>query len=105
LARFEDDEYDRMDPSRVGNPWYVTTLWHAQYLLEANQLERSRSIVEWVKDRMTSTGVLSEQFDADTLQSISVAPLAWSQAEYLSTLLDMITEREPGTAPVSEDKV
>lgn len=92
LARFQDDEYDRADPSRVGNPWYVTTLWYAQYLLETNKPAESRTIVDWVQSRMTSTGVLSEQFHPDTLASISVAPLAWSQAEYLSTLLDMITE-------------
>lgn len=92
LARFENDEYYRDDPSKVGNPWYVSTLWYAQYLLETNQPDKSRTIVEWVQSRMTSTGVLSEQFHPDTLTSVSVAPLAWSQAEYLSTLLDTITE-------------
>ena len=94
LARFENDEYDRGDPKRVGNPWYVTTLWYAQYLLETDRKDEFQSIVKWVQGRMSMTGGLAEQFDPDTLASISVAPLAWSQAEYLSTLLDMITEPE-----------
>lgn len=89
LARFVNDEYDRSDPTRVGNPWYVTTLWYAQYLLESGKDSEALSTIAWVRDQMATSGILSEQFDPDTLSPISVAPLAWSHAEYMSALLDL----------------
>lgn len=90
IARFEDDEYDRFDPSRVGNPWFIASLWIGQHALELNNSAEAEEILRWVQSRMLSTGVLSEQFDPDTLHFISVAPLAWSQAEYVNCLLDLL---------------
>ena len=90
LARFENDEYDRFDPSRVGNPWYLTTLWSAQHAIEQNNLTEAYDLLRWTRDQMLSSGVLAEQFDPDPLKFISVAPLAWSQAEYVNCLLDTI---------------
>lgn len=97
LARFENDEYDRFDPSRVGNPWFITTLWRAQYCLETNGRDEALERLSWVKGRMTSTGTLAEQFDPDTLAPISVSPLTWSQAEYVSCLLDFINNNTTGS--------
>lgn len=90
LARFEDDEYDRFDPTKVGNPWYLTTLWLAQHAIEQNRTDDALSIIRWVRDQMLPTGVLAEQFDPVTMEYISVAPLAWSQAEYVNCLLDTL---------------
>lgn len=91
LARFENDEYDRFDPTRVGNPWYLTTLWTAQHAIESNDSARAYDIIRWVQSQMLPTGVLAEQFDPDSLRFISVAPLAWSQAEFVSCLLDTLS--------------
>lgn len=90
LARFEDDEYDRFDPTKVGNPWYLATLWLAQHSIEQDDTPKALEIIGWVRDQMLNTGVLAEQFDPDSLKFISVAPLAWSQAEYVNCLLDIL---------------
>ena len=89
-ARFANDEYYRFDSSRVGNPWHVTTLWYAQYLFEIDKVDEALEIINWVQSRMMNTGVLPEQFDPDTLNAVSVAPLTWSQAEFVNCLLDSI---------------
>ena len=39
-----------------------------------------------------STGVMSEQIDPITNEIISPAPLTWTHAEYVATLLDMIAK-------------
>jgi len=90
IARFVDDEYDRYDPARVGNPWPICTLWQAQYALELNDEPRAMELIDWVRDLMTPTGTLPEQLHPDTLEPISVMPLTWTQAEYINTLLDSI---------------
>lgn len=89
LARYEDDNYLRVDQSMTGNPWYITGLWIAQYYLETDQKEKALTILRWCKDSALTTGVLSEQYNPDTGEMLSVAPLIWSQAEYVSTLLDL----------------
>jgi GH15 family glucan-1,4-alpha-glucosidase len=90
LARFVNDEYDRKNPEHVGNPWFVTTLWMAQYLLEIGDREGAQKLLDWATSKMLSSGTLSEQLDPETEDFISVAPLTWSQAEYLSTVLDFL---------------
>jgi GH15 family glucan-1,4-alpha-glucosidase len=90
--RYENDTYRRSDEQSLGNVWFVTSLWMAQYYLETNRHEEAKKIIDWARDSMWPTGVLSEQVDPVSGEEISVAPLAWSQAEYLSTLLDTIIE-------------
>lgn len=93
IPRYEHDSYRRSNDSSLGNWWFVTTLWLAQYYLEVGHLDRGENIVKWVRDHMWATGVLSEQIDPITRDELSVAPLNWSQAEYVSTLLDTVTEK------------
>lgn len=90
VARFTDDEYFRISDSLPGNPWFVTTLWMAQYYLEINDREKAVTILRWSKDSMLDTGVLPEQINPYNKSYVSVAPLTWSQAEYVSTLLDLM---------------
>jgi GH15 family glucan-1,4-alpha-glucosidase len=73
----------------MGNPWFITTLWQAQYYIETNRVAAAQKIVEWVQDRMLKSGVLSEQINPYTHSFISVAPLAWSQAEFINTVIDL----------------
>jgi len=40
MARYEDDSYMRIHPSVTGNPWFVCTLWLADYLIEKAQNEK-----------------------------------------------------------------
>lgn len=91
LPRYENDKYNAVSDTAPPNSWFVTTLWLAQYYLEINQVEKAKPLVEWVRGYMMKSGVLSEQINPYTGRFISVAPLAWSQAEFVSTLLDLHT--------------
>jgi GH15 family glucan-1,4-alpha-glucosidase len=93
LPRFENDDYYRADPNSQGNTWMITTLWLAQYSLEIGDTETAENVLNWVSDRAFTTGTLPEQVNTIDLSLVSVAPLAWSQAEYIATLLDTITEK------------
>lgn len=91
--RYENDGYRRSSDSSRDNLWLVTTLWLAQYHLETGNRDRAERALKWVRDKAWSTGVLPEQIDHVTLDEVSVSPLTWSQAEYVSTLLDTITDK------------
>lgn len=93
LPRYEHDMYDRVEEDSMGNPWFITTLWQAQYFLETNRVSAAQKIVEWVQDRMLKSGVLSEQINPYTFAFISVAPLAWSQAEFINTVIDLSSDQ------------
>lgn len=88
--RYENDNYYRRDFNTHGNWWIITTLWLAQYYGMVGRPERAREILEWVKNHSGTTGIFSEQLDPRDGSFVSVAPLTWSHAEYLSTLLDTI---------------
>lgn len=90
LPRYENDSYYRKDPASTGNWWIITSLWLAQYYIEVEQPEKGKRILDWVQAQSLSTGVLSEQIDPATGSPLSVAPLTWSHAEYIATLLDTI---------------
>lgn len=87
--RYEFDNYRRRDQSSLGNWWFVTTLWMAQYYLEIGRSDMTASILAWINGIMMETGVLSEQINPADHSMIAPAPLCWSHAELLSTLLDM----------------
>lgn len=96
LPRYENDSYYRSDPNGASNWWIICTLWLAQYYTEKGQSEDAKAALEWVKSTMLETGVLPEQIDTATNKSVSVAPLIWSHAEYMGTLLDTITKSAKG---------
>jgi GH15 family glucan-1,4-alpha-glucosidase len=92
LPRYENDNYQRADQTITGNWWFITSLWLAQYYTETSQPAEALQILDWVKVHMMTTGVLSEQINPLDDSLISVAPLTWSHAEYIATLLDTVTE-------------
>jgi GH15 family glucan-1,4-alpha-glucosidase len=89
LQRYERDQYYTANPAGMGNPWFICTLWVAEYDMRTGNMARARATIQWVRDRMLSTGVLSEQINLETLTFTSVAPLAWSQAEFVNSILDL----------------
>jgi len=93
-GRYENDNYNRAEGANKGNPWYITTLWQAQLDLQLGEKERARITIDWVANQMLGTGVLPEQFNPFTLKFVSVAPLTWSQAEFMSAALDMLEHHE-----------
>lgn len=90
IGRYEWDKYFTINQSGLGNPWFVTSLWLAQYDLHHNNRGRAERTLDWVTDSMLPTGVLSEQINPFNNGFISVAPLIWSQAEYIHTVLNLI---------------
>lgn len=94
LPRYENDPYCRVSPDVTGNWWIISTLWMAQYYLETDKTNDAQRVLAWVHDQASSTGILSEQVSPLDGSMLSVAPLTWSHAEYVATLLDTITEKK-----------
>jgi GH15 family glucan-1,4-alpha-glucosidase len=94
LARYENDYYFRRsdDIAQVpGNPWVICTLWAAQYYIaratEIRDLETSLGLLMWAAKHASSSGILPEQLNPYTGELLSVAPLTWSHAEFVTTTL------------------
>jgi len=87
--RYEHDNYFASSPQLLGNPWFVTTLWMAQYYVRAGQADKARHYLDWTIDKALPSGVLSEQINPTTGEILSVTPLVWSHAELINTALDL----------------
>lgn len=94
LPRFENDVYYRFTDDYEANLWIISSLWRAEYYISNGNKEKAMEIIEWVKNRQSSTGIFAEQINPINLNNLSVAPLTWSQAEYVSALLDLISLEE-----------
>lgn len=102
LARFTNDWYHAaVPPSRdiPGNPWIITTLWDAQWRIARAKsladLDEPRKTIEWATQRASVTGILPEQIHPIDGSPLSVAPLTWSHAVYVETVLQFL-EKEKG---------
>ncbi len=89
IARFEDDNYYRMDSHTHGNPWIVTSLWLAKLHNLLDDSSTSQELLDWAAAQMLPSGVLAEQINPKDGIGVSVAPLTWSQAEFVDTLLEL----------------
>lgn len=90
LPRYENDNYRRTDQNVTGNWWYITTLWKAQYDIENGNSADAEKILDWITGHMLSTSVMGEQINPTNDQAVAPAPLTWSHAEFLSTLIDLL---------------
>lgn len=100
MARYENDQYHQVtkDIDRVpGNPWFVCTLWLAQWRIalakSAEELAPALDILRWVASRALPSGVLAEQVHPETNAPLSVSPLTWSHAAFVSTFLEYAAKR------------
>ena len=100
-ARYTNDFYHSTEqPSTQipGNPWFITTLWYAQWLIAVAQkekdLEEPRSILEWTVQHASRAGILAEQIHPRTGEPLSVSPLTWSHATYVETVLQFIAKEQ-----------
>jgi GH15 family glucan-1,4-alpha-glucosidase len=91
IARYEGDQYYRRHAEQPGNPWFITTLWYTQYAIARAQndhdLDQVRADLNWVEHNALSSGIMSEQLDPFTGEQIGAAPLTWSHAEYIRTIV------------------
>ena len=90
VPRYTGDRY-YMQESGVPNPWYITTLWLAQYYakIAKNQEELNKALhwMKWTVTHSPLSGVLSEQLHPFTGEQLSATPLTWSHAEYVHTII------------------
>jgi len=91
--RYEHDHYFESNPDFMGNPWFVTTLWLAQYYLRNNLVEKAEGYLKWTLEHALHSGVLSEQVNPVDGSAVSVTPLVWSHAEVINTVLDLMKVR------------
>lgn len=89
VIRYPGDDYFLAKPQFHGNPWIVCTLWLAQYYQAAGRADEARNLLNWALDRRIPSGVLSEQYDPEDGTQLGVAPLVWSHAELVNTILDV----------------
>lgn len=94
LPRYENDNYRRVSGDIQGNWWIITSLWMAQYYVEIGDHAKADNVLKWVLSQASTTGILPEQISPLDNSFISVAPLTWSHAEYVASLLDMIIEKK-----------
>lgn len=106
-VRYERDNYYTMQDAGSPNPWVITTLWVAQYLImrakKLKDLERPYEILEWTCAHATKGGVLAEQIHPHTGEHLSTAPLIWSHAEFVVTVDDYIKRHEELSGKKKED--
>ena len=98
LARYENDAYYRSASDTPGNPWFVTTLWYAQYVIATArtvaELVPAMEILEWTAAHALPSGVLAEQLDPHTGKPLSVSPLTWSHAAFITTVCEYRQKRQ-----------
>lgn len=90
-ARYFGDKYCSVDQSRPGNPWFISSLWVAQFILarakSLEDLKEAREIIENVS-KFSFAHMLSEQIDPNSGESLSATPLVWSHAEFVRTIVE-----------------
>lgn len=98
IARYEGDVYHHQGGNVPGNPWFITTLWMTQYniefLKEEKELPELVKEFTWVVDRASSSGILSEQLNPYDGTQLSAAPLTWSHAEYVISVIKYLEKLE-----------
>lgn len=94
IARYAGDFYHAIGPpcrEIPGNPWIITTLWAAQWEIakakNSEDLQNARKALEWTLRWSTGGGILPEQVHPHTGAPLSVAPLVWSHATFVETVL------------------
>ncbi len=97
VARYTNDYYFQRscDIENVpGNPWFICTLWVAGWYIAAAktpaELEEAGRLLEWAAGHSMKSGVLPEQLQPYTGEPLSVAPLTWSHATFILTVLNYL---------------
>ncbi len=89
MARYENDIYHRVSTDLPGNPWFIATLWLADYLIakagSEAELAEAVELLNWCAEHALPSGVLAEQVHPFTGQPLSVSPLTWSHATFVAS--------------------
>jgi oligosaccharide amylase len=97
IARYTNDNYHINQTRNLrsdipGNPWIITTLWYANWQIEtaksAQDLSEPLRLINWVLKNSSSAGIMPEQLDPLSGKPLSVAPLTWSHATFVETVMN-----------------
>ncbi len=98
FARHEKDSFYEVTPDVPGNPWFITTLWMMQYDIACakteDDLKKIGKQFDWFVVHALPSGILSEQIHPMTGEQLSVAPLTWSHAEFVLTVISYLERAE-----------
>jgi len=98
VARFEGDGYMRTSENTAGNPWFICTLWLAEYYIakarSVDDLAPATKMLEWTVDQALPSGVLAEQVDPVTGEGLSVSPLTWSHSTFVATVHSYLEKKK-----------
>jgi GH15 family glucan-1,4-alpha-glucosidase len=110
MARYQNDQYHRHDdkPEIPGNPWVITTMWYADWLIEiakdSRDLEEARKLIEWAGYITNRAGMLPEQLHPFTGDHLSVSPLTWSHSSFVQTIINYDRKWHQFNIPLSISK-
>jgi GH15 family glucan-1,4-alpha-glucosidase len=106
IARYTGDYYQSVTPPTAdvpGNPWIITTLWQTQWKIamakSATELEQNLADIRWAIGHGSKAGLLPEQMHPFTGAPLSVAPLTWSHAVLVDTILQYAEKLRELTGP------
>jgi len=83
-TRFEGDHYMN------GNPWVITTLWMANYYIDAGEKTKARECFDLVVKTSAQHGFLAEQINNEKMKPAWVIGLGWSHAMFIIVLKKLI---------------
>jgi GH15 family glucan-1,4-alpha-glucosidase len=97
IARYENDHYQQVsqDIANIpGNPWFVCTLWVAQYhtakAQSVDDLKPALQILTWAQRCALPSGILAEQIHPYSYAPLGVSPLTWSHASVVIAIHEYI---------------
>lgn len=103
LARHTDDYYHHISGNYAecpGNPWFISALWMADWLTETGDRLAARTWLEWCVAHALPSGVMAEQIHPITGEPLSVSPLTWSHAAFVSSVERYLSSRPPARSRV-----
>jgi GH15 family glucan-1,4-alpha-glucosidase len=95
VARYQNDYYQRVsqDVAQVpGNPWIICTLWLAEWYIAKSELDKGLTLLKWVVDHASETGVLAEQIHPYNNEPLSVSPLTWSHSTFVLAVIEYLNK-------------
>ncbi len=100
VARYENDYYHQVshDLANVpGNPWFVCTLWLAQWYIAVARSEDglapARELLAWAAAHALPSGVMGEQVHPYSNEPLSVSPLTWSHATFVTAAIEYLVRK------------
>jgi oligosaccharide amylase len=97
IARYENDGYMRTeseDKNIPGNPWFICTLWLAEYYIarakNEEELRDAKKILQWTAESALPSGVLAEQLNPHDGSPVSVSPLTWSHSAFVAVVMSYL---------------